>query len=163
MKQVICPHCTHTLNVPDEYAGHTGTCNKCGAHILVPASTPEAAGLPPEVLLASEGNVPISSGESPSRKYFVILTSKRLFLLESGAQHQPIEQALQGNGMDHLAQAMSEHDHCLPLSAVMMHLQGDGSLRIATRTLGAFSLKAESVKDAALIRSATASTIVQRG
>lgn len=163
MKHVCCPHCKHTLSIPDEYAGQTGTCNKCGAHILVPASGSEAAEIPAEVILAFEANVMISSGDSSPRAYFVVLTSRRLFLLEAARHQSAVEHAVQGSGMDHLAQAMSEHDHCLPLSDVMMHLQGDGSLRIATRELGSFSLKAESVKASDLIKSATASTVIQRG
>jgi len=163
MKHVICPHCKHTLNIPDEYAGQTGTCNKCGAHIVVPAVGSEAAEIPAEVLLAAEGNVMIASGGADSRAYFVVVTNRRLFVLEAGRNEPAIEQAVHGSGMDHLSQAMSKHDHCVALSDVMLHVQGDGSLRIATRELDPFTLKAESVKESSLIKSATASTVIQRG
>jgi len=32
-----CPHCGETLNIPEKYAGTTGTCNRCKGALAVPA------------------------------------------------------------------------------------------------------------------------------
>ena len=45
-----CPSCGLKLAVPDEYAGQTGACKKCGARITVPP----LAGAPPPIASAPE-------------------------------------------------------------------------------------------------------------
>lgn len=37
MLHVRCPHCGHRLNIDEKFAGQTGSCNKCGNSISVPA------------------------------------------------------------------------------------------------------------------------------
>jgi hypothetical protein len=36
-----CPHCGHTLAIPEEFAGKKGRCNKCSAEIAVPRTMDE--------------------------------------------------------------------------------------------------------------------------
>jgi len=37
MLHVPCPHCHQVLSIPEQYAGKSGTCQKCGAPVTVPA------------------------------------------------------------------------------------------------------------------------------
>lgn len=39
-----CPHCSHTLNIPSQFAGKSGTCNRCKGRITVPATDPSLEG-----------------------------------------------------------------------------------------------------------------------
>lgn len=36
MISMICPHCHESLQIPEQYAGQSGACKKCGARIQVP-------------------------------------------------------------------------------------------------------------------------------
>jgi len=36
MLTLTCPHCGHQLQIPDKYAGQTGSCTKCQGQITVP-------------------------------------------------------------------------------------------------------------------------------
>ena len=38
MIEYQCPHCANVLQIPEQYAGKTGTCAKCKASITVPES-----------------------------------------------------------------------------------------------------------------------------
>lgn len=43
MLTVTCPHCKKTLQIPEEYAGKTGTCNHCGKRLTIFLTKPSKA------------------------------------------------------------------------------------------------------------------------
>ena len=43
-----CPKCGNLLNIPDQYAGQVGKCNKCGSQVTAPQA-PADLGLPPDL------------------------------------------------------------------------------------------------------------------
>lgn len=57
MIQMTCPHCNGALEIPDQYAGQTGACLKCGARIVVPAAGEAPASLPADLASALEASL----------------------------------------------------------------------------------------------------------
>ena len=47
MIRFACPGCTSTFSVPDEQAGQSGACDKCGVRFLIPAPLTAPAEAPP--------------------------------------------------------------------------------------------------------------------
>lgn len=43
MISMHCPHCHEALSIPEQYAGRSGACKKCGARIQVPADGAQTA------------------------------------------------------------------------------------------------------------------------
>jgi anti-sigma B factor antagonist len=66
MIQFTCTHCQTRLNVPDDKAGHSGKCPKCGRTIQVPSAAAAAKGhaplMPPPkaVQRVEDGEIPLA-------------------------------------------------------------------------------------------------------
>ncbi|MCC6144803.1 MAG: hypothetical protein IT368_13430 [Candidatus Hydrogenedentes bacterium] len=43
MIELACPNCGELLSIPDQYAGQSGACRKCGSRIQVPEKLPPLA------------------------------------------------------------------------------------------------------------------------
>ncbi|MCC6698884.1 MAG: hypothetical protein IT365_24890 [Candidatus Hydrogenedentes bacterium] len=48
MISFLCPKCGNQLNIPDQYAGKVGRCNKCGEQVTAPQAQADL-GLPPDL------------------------------------------------------------------------------------------------------------------
>lgn len=58
MISFTCPNCQHELQIPEQYAGQRGACNRCQAPISVPPLTPaSASGMPDDLAAALEASL----------------------------------------------------------------------------------------------------------
>ncbi len=51
-----CPHCGHTTQVADQYAGQTGPCASCGTQVTIPSALGKAYVAPPRTTSSSSSS-----------------------------------------------------------------------------------------------------------
>lgn len=129
MIQLECPHCHHTLSVPDEYAGTRGHCRHCGGGVIVTkepvfTTTPEMWDLSPsEVHRRKHDQLLVAAGKGQEEEVKTLIEAGCVVNTPSRYSLTPLHAAVRGGHVS-VARLLLAHgadvkattnDGCTPL------------------------------------------------